>query len=500
MSLLQRTARGALWSAAGSWSQVAIGLIGVAVIARAVGPQSYGLFGVATLVCGVAAMACHGALVEAIVQREDLQDGHVDATFWLATSLSTLAAIGLTAFAAPIAAAFGPADALAAAEVESALRVLAPLLPLSAAGSVMSALLERDLRFPVLVTIRSVAILLANAVGIAAALAGAGVFALVAMEATRVLVSLVGVARAVTWRPGRRGTLAHLRSLRRFNLQVLATMTLGELDHLLPRALIGALLGPLALGHFMLARRVFDELSRLVLGPIAGVSMAAAARAAHDPATLHRLIEGLYRGASVIALPTFVGAIVVAPVLVPLMFGEGWAAAVPALQLLLLCGLRTATGIFNVSILRGLGRADLPLWLLGAGVVLQATLLPALAHWGLVGAVAAIVLRTWATWPLGCAFVRTASGLPVRRQLMAGAPALAAAAAMAAGLAALDDLWAAALSPASRLVADVAAGALLYVAALAVVSPATVRDASALWRAARGRVEAPAAPAGAVSG
>ncbi len=498
MSLLQRTARGTLWSAAGSWIQVAIGLIGVAVIARAVGPQTYGLFGIATLVCGVAAMACHGALVQAIVQRPDLEDGHVDATFWLAASLSSLAAIVLAAFAGPVSAAFGPADAHAAAQVESALRALALLLPLSAAGSVTAALLERDLRFPALAAIRSLAILLANAVGIAAALAGAGVFALVAMEATRVVVSLVGTARCVAWRPGRRGSAAHLRSLRRFNLQVLATMALGELDDLLPRALIGALLGPLALGHFMLARRVFEELSRLVLGPIAGVSMAAAARAAHDPATLHRLIEGLYRGASVIALPTFVGGIVVAPVLVPLMFGERWHDAVPALQLLLLCGLRTATGVFNVSILRGLGRADLPLWLLGAGAALQATLVPALASWGLVGAVAAIVLRTWATWPLGCAFVRAASGLPVRRQLLAGAPALAAAAAMAAGLVALDELWATALAPASRLAADVAAGALLYVAALAIVSPATVRDAAALWRAARGRIDAPPAPAGAV--
>jgi hypothetical protein len=47
----------------------------------------------------------------------------------------------------------------------------------------------------------------------------------------------------------------------------------------------------------------------------------------------------------------------------------------------------------------------------------------------------------------------------------------------------------------AALAADVAAGALLYCAAIAIVSPATLRDLSTLWRAARGRID-PAPPAG----
>jgi hypothetical protein len=64
-----------------------------------------------------------------------------------------------------------------------------------------------------------------------------------------------------------------------------------------------------------------------------------------------------------------------------------------------------------------------------------------------------------------------------------GTAALTAAALMAAGVAMLDQAWGSAMSALPRLAAGVAAGALLYVAALAIVSPATVRGAGDLVRA-----------------
>jgi O-antigen/teichoic acid export membrane protein len=476
VTLLVGTFRGALWNAAGSWTQVALNIAGIAVVARLLGPDTYGIVGLATIVTALAAMLCHGALTRSIVQYAQLREGHVDATFWLTTGLSTVAALVLVAAASPIAAWLGgPPDTAAA------LRALAPLLPLSAATAVLAALLERDMRFRELATAGALSTAVANLTGVVVAIAGGGLWALVAMEAVRVATHLIALARSVEWRPGRRGRIAHLRELGRFNAQVLATQVLGHADELLPRALIGGLLGPQALGAYLIGRRVFDELSRLVTGPLAGVAMSATARARHDPALLHRIVLGLYRSASLIALPVFLGAAVLAPVGVPFVFGPQWSAAVPAIQLLLLSGMRTATGVFNVSILRGLGRADLPLWLIGTGLVLQAMLIPPLAAaWDVTGAVAAMLIRTIATWPLGCVFIRHASGLPVRRQVEAGAAALTAAVVMAAGVALLDQAWGPALAALPRLSAGVAAGAVLYVAVLALVSPATVRGAGGL--------------------
>jgi O-antigen/teichoic acid export membrane protein len=291
----------------------------------------------------------------------------------------------------------------------------------------------------------------------------------------------------VDWRPGLRGRRRHLRDLWRFNANVLATYALGQADDLLPRGLVAALLGPHALGHYLLARRVFDELSRIVTGPLAGIAMASTARAQDDRQAVQRIVLGLYETAALLALPCFFGLAVLAPVAVPLVFGPPWAAAVPALQVLLLCGVRTASGVFNVSILRALGRPDLPLILLGAGVALGAVLIPSLAPWGLPGVMAAILLRTFATWPLGCGFVATVTGIPVRQQLAAGGPALVAALAMAVLLWPLQTNGLAGLPPGAQLAAAVAAGTVAYGVVLAAVSPRTMRRVGALARAVLGR-------------
>jgi PST family polysaccharide transporter len=202
---------------------------------------------------------------------------------------------------------------------------------------------------------------------------------------------------------------------------------------------------------------------------------------------LQRLVLGLYETSALVALPAFLGLIVLAPVCVPLVFGPQWDDAVPALQLLLLCGVRTATGVFNISILRALGRPDLPLVLLGAGVLLTLGLIPALAPWGLTGVMLALVLRTFATWPIGCSFIERTTGIAVRRQLAAGAPALWAAGAMAAMLWLLLTNGFGDLPPGTLVAAGTVCGAVLYVLVLTLVSPRTVRRLRELAKAMAGR-------------
>lgn len=463
-----RTVRAALWSAASNGSQIVLNLLGVVLLARWIGPEAYGLFGSAAVVIGLLHMLSGAALTASITQREHIEPGHVDATFWLLLGLAVPLAAGAWLMAPELTTWLGAPDA---ADV---LRVLCWCVPMGALSAVPMALLARDLRFGELARISMSSAVAANLVGITAAGCGAGLWSLVAMEFTREVFALIGGFALSGWRPGVRGRWSHLRDLSRFNLQVLLTHVLGHVDQLLPRALIGALMGPQALGWFLMANRVFDEVSRLATGPLAGIAMAATARARGDVSTLQRIVLGLYRMSTLFALPAFVGLAAIAPVLLPWLFGEHWTPAVIALQILLLAGLRTATGVFNVSILRAMGRADLPIVLLGAGVVLNAVLLPALAGWGLAGAALAVLARTLATWPLGCLFIRATTGIPVAEQIRAGGAATLAALVMGpvvmfalAGL--LPGL------PASmQLLLAIPLGGLVYAGVLMLLSPRTL--------------------------
>lgn len=464
MSNAASALRGAIWKAGGTWLQVATDLAGVIVMARLIGPEGYGLMGMVLLTLSLLRILPEGALLECLVQRSVLAPGHIDATFW--SGMTVACASALLAFVAA-----GPLANLAGAPgAEPYLQVAVCLLPVSALAAVPRFLLERNLDFRRQAQIGSLTSMASNLVGVAAAFAGCDVWSLLLMEATRSVVPHALVWRHVAWRPALRCRRNHFRDLGGFNALVVSTYVLGNIDRLLPRALIGSLLGPTALGYYLIATRVFDELTRLVCGPLAGICLAAVSRAQADPAVVRRLVEGLYQASMLIALPAFLGFIAVAPIAVPLLFGEAWLPAVTATQILMVCALRTTTSVFNISILRGMGRADLPLWLLGAGAASCAVLLPPLAAFGLNGAMFAIVLRQFVTWPLGILFIRSTTGLPIREQLGIGVTTLLAACVMLIVVACYMTAARNSLADATLLISAVALGAVVYLMSLRVLA------------------------------
>jgi O-antigen/teichoic acid export membrane protein len=425
-----------------------------------------------------------GPLNESLEQRETLRSDHVNATFWISLLLSTSLAGGMMVFAQPV------TGLLGAPEAGLVLTWLAAGLPIGAAAGVMRAVMIRDLRFKETSQIGAAARVVSSVAAIIAVLLGAGVWALVIADLAAQLFSLILLAGASQFRPGRPRRLGAIRDLMRFNLHTLATYVLGYVDQAAPRILTSAMLGAQSLGYLIIAGRVFDLLGQLVLSPLGAVTMTSVARLQSDREGLHKLIMGLYRLASLIAYPAFLGAIVITPALAGLA-GETWLPAILTTQIMLLIGLRTATGAFNIGILRGLGRTRAPLVLLGAGVVLQLAFGPIGAQFGSAGVAAAMLARTYATWPLGCWFVKQACGVSIRDQLATGTPALIAALIMAGTTwGVLQGLTGS--PPAIQLIAGIGVGLVSYPLALGLVSARARRimsvAATMIFSSRRGRV------------
>jgi lipopolysaccharide exporter len=478
MSIALKTFHDALWKTGSTWLQVALDVLGVVFLARVLGPESYGVMGAVLLVTGMVRMLSAGALVECLVQRNDLNDGHVDAMFWSCVGLGVIGAT-IVFINASILSRWASVPAAA-----PYLQVAALLLPISAASAAAIRLQERALRFRDQARAYSIISVLSNLAGIGAALGGLGIWSLVVMEGVRVVGPHLFVWQTIAWRPGFRCRLNHLRELSVFNLQVIATYLIGHLDQWLPRALIGHLLGPVALGYFLIAARLFDELTRLVTGPLAGMCMAVVARLQSDRAALQRMVLSLYQAASLFAVPVFLGTIGIAPLAVPLLFGEAWAPAVSCVQILLFSALRTSTAVFNISILRATGRADLPIWLLGFGLCLNLVLIPSMSSFGLTGIMVALVLRQFLSWPLSCAFIGKTTGLSIRHQLGAGAAQVGAGLMMLAVVGATVIVLQPALPAGVAMLIAVTLGALIYALGLLLLAPALLRQVGTIARAA----------------
>jgi O-antigen/teichoic acid export membrane protein len=192
------------------------------------------------------------------------------------------------------------------------------------------------------------------------------------------------------------------------------------------------------------------------------VTFSAVARAQSDGALLRRLILNIMRFASTVATPAFIGLSALAPVIVPVVFGPKWLAATAAVQILLLVGVRTAAAGFSLSILRGLGHVRTPLIVMAVGVCLSAMLAPALTRFGITFTALAVLVRFLLTWPLASYFLKMATGLSIREQARASAPAQLASALMGVTVALAIRPMAQVLSPWWTIVLGVTLGLVAY--------------------------------------
>jgi O-antigen/teichoic acid export membrane protein len=479
-SLAGRAARSALWLLFGRAGQVAIAVVTLVIMARFLGPEIYGAFALAMLAMTLGETFASGTFADTLIQRRDNTQAHLNAAFLLSVVPVALLALLVLVAARPV------AGLLDAPDIATALPWMGLVAVLIGLGAVPSALLQRDLRQRPLVLIDQSASTLASATGIALAVAGAGIWALVTMELVRAGTRTLALLLVARYRPGLATSRSAVSDIWRFGRNLLASRLVQYADRLVPRLAIGLALGAAAVGIFQLGWRSYELIQKVLVTPLTSLSMATAARTDGDLGLLRQLLTGAMRVSALVAYPGFIGAAAIAPTAIPFAFGPQWAPAVLPTQILLLIGMRASISGFNGGVMRGLGRPDMALWLVLMGLVLNLILVPIAAPYGVAAVAGAVLLRSLLTWPVGALFVQRLIALPASVQLRAGLEAALASALMAAVVWLLQVQFAH-LPPVPLLALLIASGSAVYVLAIALLAPRATRAVlSALRSLARG--------------
>src|SRR5690606_21032514 len=138
----------------------------------------------------------------------------------------------------------------------------------------------------------------------------------------------------------------------------------------IPKFFVATFLGAQALGYFNMAIRLYQQISAVMIAPFTAVALPVAAAVQHDRERLHTAFAAGTRAAAMMAFPVFVGGAAVAPVAIPLLFGEHWIPIVMAAQLLCLTAIRSPANAFNGELLRGTGKPGLQLSIMLFGATL----------------------------------------------------------------------------------------------------------------------------------
>lgn len=327
--LTQRTLAGMLWMSYGKAAFAILQLIVLAVLARLVTPLDFGVISAALIVIGFSSIVSQLGLGPAIVQRPQLEPRHLDTAF-SASVLMGLALGAIIWIGAPLAATFMHLDG-----VTPVLRALSWVFPLNGLGTVSASLLSRELRFSWLANVEVVSYGIGyGAVGVATALLGWGVWALVAGQLGQ---AIVRNAVLLAKHPPRLPPTMERQSLRDlvyfgggFTIAKLANYAALYGDNVVT----GRFLGAEALGYYGRAYSLMSAPAYAFGAVLDAVLFPAMARVQDDP---ERLSTAYRRGVALIAILVLAPSatiILLAPEIIQAMLGSRWTAVVVPFQIL----------------------------------------------------------------------------------------------------------------------------------------------------------------------
>ena len=254
----------------------------------------------------------------AVIHHQNLDDKLLDTVFWFN------AAVGMVLLAAVVVLAVPTAMAFNQPQLRGVLMALSVSFPIAALSAVHQALLERALGFKILAQIGVIAALLGLAVGVIAALKGAGVYSLVLNSIVTASVSSLQLWQSSRWRPTLRWSAREFRSLWEFSGNLFGFQLVNYFARNVDTMLVGRFLGVQQLGWYNMGYR-------LMLFPVQNLSWVVAramfpvlSRHQDDYHALGNLYLRMLGGVALITSPLMAGLWVLREPIIRVVLGMRW--------------------------------------------------------------------------------------------------------------------------------------------------------------------------------
>ena len=379
-SLSIRALSGLGWSYLAVACKALLTLLVLAILSRLLTPADFGLFGIAWIFVDLATRFGQTGIGHVLIQRDDLDDRHVETAFTLSVMLGIVTGMAIWLLAPFVGRVF---DEPAVARL---LRALSTAFVIAGVGVVSGHLLRRNLRFKQVMVADLVAYLVGY--GLTApmlAFQGFGVWSVVWGEIVRVLVH---TATVVLYSPPR----LRLRLAARETTDLISGGTgfslIQAFDFIVQAGgyfAIGHWLGVTPLGYYTRADRLASLPFQYVGGNLFEVAFPAMAQRRKQADRLRVVYLYGTEVLSLAMLPVGVMLLVGAPEIVTVVLGGQWGATVPVLQILALAAPLRTCGILNVAAVRASGAVYGETWRQAAHAFLVVLGAWFGSRWGLAG-------------------------------------------------------------------------------------------------------------------
>jgi O-antigen/teichoic acid export membrane protein len=337
-----------------SWSALMVGgqqMLTAALsllLARILGPSSFGLVAIATIYILFMQMVLQ-QIAPSIIQRDDLQSEHIDSAFWLVLAMTVVISLVSVALSGPFAALNRTPD------LQPIIIALSLLVPLEGLVVVQEALLRRRMEFRSLAVRELVAAACGGTVGIVMAFRGAGAWALVWQQLTTEVVGTIVLWSVSTWRPRLRFSWRHTRELLAFSIGSFLANLASFVNVRSDAILIGLFFGPLAVGVYRLASRFTEIFVDFLSRSMMQVAFPELSRLQKDVKAFGERMFEIMSQSGLLTIPAL-GILAGCAGQLERLFGPEWHGVAPTLRLLCIAAAVKALSLISSAGLQAIGR------------------------------------------------------------------------------------------------------------------------------------------------
>jgi PST family polysaccharide transporter len=462
---------GVTWKLAGQIAIQAIRLLTVAILARLLTPHDYGAAAIAIALASFAPQLADMGIGSALVQAKAAPRMVRSTAFWGSIVSGFSLFLIMAAAAEPVAQFMGEPD-VAGMVVAGGLT-----FAIYSVGSASQAVYMREMRFRSTELRNWIALLTGGVIAIIAATSGAGPWALALQQIAYMTVLVAALWFRAGWHPVLEFSRPVLRELGSFAIRIAGGRWARLIELLVLTVLIGRLASVADLGAWSFGMSMVILPLSLIAIPIAEVLFSAFSRLRDEPERMAALWLDSVGYLAAVLLPVMFGLMVVAPDLIPAVFGSRWEVSVVVVQILSVSVLIRSLQSWGSVYMDAVGRPEVTFWTQLASLCLTPVAVVVGVHWGIGGIAACYVAAQMIAVEIPMfVIVLRQMGLSPRTLAARVAGVAAAAVVMAAAcLLGRSALEAAGVGMTARAVLTIVLGVVVYVPAMWWLAPRVSR-------------------------
>lgn len=359
MSLTKKATSSIRWTGLTSVTKMVVSFLQVVILARILSPEDFGLMAIVVIVVSIGNVFVNSSFSDAIISKDVMTEDQKSTLYFLNVLF------GFSIFSIVFLSSNIIGKLFGLEEIGQFLKAVSIVFILASLTVQFEALLKKNLLFKPLSVITVLSTLASFFITIYFAFDLRSVWALVygAISQQFILTFLLfiyGVKRK--WGPKLVVDLSSIKDYLVFGAYRMGAAFINQINSRADQFVIGTFLGPALLGYFSISfQLVIQPFSRI--NPIlTQVSFPVFAMAKRDN---EKLVRGYCKGLrllTAINAPLLLGFAVLAPLLIPIVLGDGWDQVVPLVQVLSIYVLLRSAGNINIGLILAKEKFKWPLY------------------------------------------------------------------------------------------------------------------------------------------